>query len=122
VSEDVGVPVERLGDLLDATARIGAKHSLPTCNWGHAGDGNVHVTFMVDSANGDEFARAEHVAAELFEVATALRGTISGEHGVSAVKRPFAHQQFSPRERDLQQHIKNVFDPKGLLNPGKKLT
>jgi len=121
VSEDVGVPIERLRELLDATAKIGEKHSLPGCNWGHAGDGNVHVTFMVDSSNADELAHAEHAAAELFEVATELGGAISGEHGVGSVKRPFVHLQFSPRERELLQHVKNVFDPKGLLNPGKKL-
>ena len=121
VSEDVGVPIERLRELLDATARIGEKHSLPGCNWGHAGDGNVHVTFMVDSTNADELARAENAAAELFEVATALGGAISGEHGVGSVKRPFVHLQLSPRERELQQLVKSVFDPKGLLNPGKKL-
>jgi glycolate oxidase subunit GlcD len=121
VSEDVGVPVERLAELLLGTAEIAARHGLETCSWGHAGDGNVHGTFLVDPRDPDELGRAERASAELFAHAVALGGTISGEHGIGTVKLPYCDLQFSAHELALQRTVKDAIDPKWLLNPGKKV-
>jgi FAD/FMN-containing dehydrogenase len=115
VSEDIAVPVERLEEAIAATVEIGARHGLPACSWGHAGDGNLHSTFMVAA---EDAARADTAREELFELAVRLGGTISGEHGLGSVKD-------GPRYRDpaltaAHERIKRALDPKGLFNPGKK--
>jgi glycolate oxidase subunit GlcD len=119
VSEDVAVPLERLGDGIRGTVEIGARHDLEAVSWGHAGDGNLHSSFLVSGTDERELERAERAAAELFELALALGGTVSGEHGLGTLKR--GHAGFPPRVDALQRAIKAAFDPKGLLNPGKKL-
>jgi glycolate oxidase subunit GlcD len=120
VSEDVVVPLDRLAEAIEETIEIGRRHGLPACSWGHAGDGNLHATFLV-SADDDELARAEQAAHELFGLAVRLGGAISGEHGVGWVKRGQLERQWAPRTLELHGEIKRTFDPKGLLNPGKKL-
>ena len=115
VSEDIAVPVERLEEAIAATVEIGERHGLPACSWGHAGDGNLHSTFMLAAA---EAQRADAAREELFELAVCLGGTISGEHGLGSVKD-------GPRYRDpaltaAHERIKRALDPKGLFNPGKK--
>jgi glycolate oxidase subunit GlcD len=120
-SEDVAVPVEQLEVILEATREIGARHGLPACSWGHAGDGNVHATFLLDPGRPEEVGRVEAAAQELFEIAVGLGGTVSGEHGVGIVKRGALALQWPARALELHESIKHAFDPKGLLNPGKKL-
>lgn len=121
VSEDIAVPVERLADAIEATLRIGAEHGLDACSWGHAGDGNVHATFLVsgDPAPPEELERVEAAVGELLREAVALGGTVSGEHGLGWLKRDALAYQASQAELELQRRIKRAFDPKGLLNPGK---
>jgi FAD/FMN-containing dehydrogenase len=119
VSEDIAVPVDRLEEAIEATVEVGRRHGLESLSWGHTGDGNLHSTFLLTRENVEEVAAAEHAAAELFVLAVRLGGTASGEHGLGVVKRGHAH--WEPRIEALQQEIKQVFDPKGLLNPGKKL-
>ena len=121
VSEDVVVPLDRLAEAIEETLEIGRRHGLPACSWGHAGDGNLHATFLVSAADDDELARAERAAQELFGLAVRLGGAISGEHGVGWVKRGQLARQWAPRALELHGEIKRAFDPKGLLNPGKKV-
>jgi FAD/FMN-containing dehydrogenase len=109
LSEDVAVPVERLADALARLPEIGRAHGLETCAWGHAGDGNIHATFLIAP---EESERAEDAAREVFEMAVELGGTVSGEHGLGALKRGYAGP--------LDGRIKAALDPKALLNPGKK--
>jgi FAD/FMN-containing dehydrogenase len=120
VSEDIVVPFDRLGEAVEGTLEIGARHDLPTCSWGHAGDGNLHSTFMVDAHDDAELARARAAAEELFALAVELGGSISGEHGVGWVKRGQLARQWSPRLLEVHAAVKHAFDPKGLMNPGKK--
>jgi glycolate oxidase subunit GlcD len=121
LSEDIVVPVERLAEAISATLEIGERHGVQACSWGHAGDGNVHATFMVDPSDAAELARAQAAAQELFPLAVGLGGSVSGEHGIGLVKRGALSLQWSSVAVDLHERIKATLDPKGLLNPGKKL-
>jgi glycolate oxidase subunit GlcD len=120
-SEDIGVPIERLADAIEATREIGRRHNLATCSWGHAGDGNLHSSFLFDRGNPSARHRAEAAASHLFALAVDLGGTISGEHGVGLVKAGQLRRQWSTAATELHSRVKDAFDPKGLLNPGKKV-
>jgi FAD/FMN-containing dehydrogenase len=121
VSEDIVVPLDRLAEAIDETLAIGERHGLDACSWGHAGDGNLHSTFLFSPENAEELGRANRAAEELFELAVRLGGSVSGEHGLGWAKRGQLARQWSPRALDLHAEIKQIFDPKGLLNPQKKL-
>ncbi|MBV8945317.1 MAG: FAD-binding oxidoreductase, partial [Solirubrobacterales bacterium] len=86
-----------------------------------AGDGNLHSTFMIDLDDPAELERAEEAADDLFALAAKLRGSVSGEHGVGLVKNGQLARQWHPAAIAMHEAIKRVFDPKGLLNPGKKV-
>jgi FAD/FMN-containing dehydrogenase len=122
VSEDIVVPFERLGEAVEATLAIGARHGLAACSWGHAGDGNLHATFLVEPGDAEALARAESATEELFALAIALGGSVSGEHGLGWVKRGQLARQWEPAALDLHDGVKALFDPRGILNPGKKLS
>lgn len=121
VSEDIVVPIERLEEAIVGTDEIGLRHELPTCSWGHAGDGNLHSTFMVSREDAEGLERAERAAAELFQLALDLGGTVSGEHGIGIAKSVGLGAQFSEDEVRVHEEIKACFDPLGLMNPGKKV-
>jgi glycolate oxidase subunit GlcD len=121
VSEDIVVPLDRLREAIEETVAIGRRHGLPACSWGHAGDGNLHSTFMVAPDEEEELGRAHSAAEELFALAVRLGGSISGEHGVGLVKGGELARQWASRALELHEEVKRAFDPKGLLNPGKKV-
>lgn len=115
------VPLEHLAEAIAATREIGVRHRLPACSLGHAGDGNLHSTFMVDLSDPQELARSHEAAAELFALAARLRGAVSGEHGLGLLKHGALALQWAEPALVLHESIKRLLDPKGLLNPGKKL-
>jgi glycolate oxidase subunit GlcD len=121
VSEDVSFPVERLAEGLNGFAEIAARHGMRSCAWGHGGDGNVHATVLVDPTEEAELDTAEAVGAELFELVRKLGGSIAAEHGVGLLKSGMLAPGWDARAVELHEQIKLTFDPKGLLNPGKKL-
>lgn len=120
VSEDVAVPLDRLAEAVEETVAIGARHGLEACSWGHAGDGNLHSTFLVDPRDEDQVARAHAAAVDLYRAAAAMGGTISGEHGLGWVKRGHLDAQWNFSTVALHEAIKSTIDPKNLMNPGKK--
>ena len=120
LSDDIAVPVDRLAEAVEGTIAIGERHGLEACSWGHAGDGNLHSTFMLTPGDDGELRRAEAAAEELFDLAIALGGTISGEHGLGWLKRGQLRKQWAPAAVAAHRAIKDALDPKGLFNPGKK--
>jgi FAD/FMN-containing dehydrogenase len=119
-SEDIAVPLDRLRDVARETLEIGARHDVPALSFGHAGDGNIHSTFLFSPDSADEERRADAACHEVFELALRLGGTVSGEHGIGWLKRGQLEPQLGATGYDLHTRIKQTFDPKGLLNPGKK--
>ena len=121
VSEDVALPVECLAEGLQRFAEIAARHGLRSCAWGHGGEGNVHATVLVDPSIEAELDAAQAVGEELFALIVELGGSIAAEHGVGWLKRGRLGSQWDERAVELHEQIKRAFDPKRLLNPGKKL-
>jgi glycolate dehydrogenase FAD-linked subunit len=121
VSDDIVVPVDRVAEAMEETLAIGRRHELIGLCFGHAGDGNLHSAFLVSPDELDELRRADLALEELLELAVRLGGSISGEHGLGLLKRGQLGRQWAPRAVALHDEIKRVFDPKNLLNPGKKL-
>jgi glycolate oxidase subunit GlcD len=119
VGEDVVVPFDRLGEMAEQTLALGRKHDVVALSFGHAGDGNVHSTFLFSPDDPGEARRVEHACEELYELAVGLGGSISGEHGIGMLKRGALALQLDPAALELHRAIKRAFDPKGL-NPGKK--
>jgi glycolate oxidase subunit GlcD len=120
LSEDIVVPLDRLEEAIRGTLEIGARRGLTACSWGHAGDGNLHSTMLLDPSDRAEVARAEDAATDLFELAVALGGSISAEHGLGTVKSGQLGLQWGERALELHDAVKRLFDPKGLLNPRTK--
>ena len=120
LSEDVAVPLDRLADAIDEIVAIGARHGLEACSWGHAGDGNLHATFLLEPGDGAARARADAAAQDVFDLAVALGGTVTGEHGIGVLKRGRLALQWEPAAVAAHRAIKLALDPKSLFNPGKK--
>jgi FAD/FMN-containing dehydrogenase len=120
ISEDIAVPLDRLAEAIERTLEIGRRFGVPATSWGHAGDGNLHSTYLFDPEDADERGRAESAASELFELARELGGSVSGEHGLGLLKRGQLLGQWSEAAVAAHESVKQALDPKGLFNPGKK--
>lgn len=116
--EDVGVPLPALGELLGGIARIAARRDVPIAVLAHAGDGNTHPLIVVDATDQDQQARAEQAYGEVMDLAVELGGTITGEHGVGRLKRPWLVDSIGPDALELNHRIKQALDPHNILNPG----
>ncbi|MBK5111796.1 MAG: FAD-binding protein [Thermoleophilia bacterium] len=121
ISEDVVVPLERFGEAVAGTLAIGERNGLEACSWGHAGDGNLHSTFLVDLDDPEQMERGRAAAGQLFSMAIELGGSISGEHGIGSLKLDRVTDALDRNAVRLQAEVKKAFDPKLLLNPGKKV-
>ncbi len=119
MGEDIVVPRDRIPQMLTGLRRLSEETGIKIVNFGHAGDGNIHVNLMVDRTNDEENKKAETLVREIFRLTLGLGGTISGEHGVGITKKPFIGMEIGPHELNLMRGIKNLFDPKNILNPGK---
>ncbi len=119
INEDVVVPRSRVPELVARIEEIGKKHNTFVANFGHAGDGNIHVNFVIDRDDPEQIARARLCVAETFRLSVNLGGTISGEHGIGYVKAAYMDYAVDPATLEIMKNIKRVFDPNGILNPGK---
>ncbi|MFJ9755351.1 FAD-binding oxidoreductase [Streptomyces sp. NPDC101149] len=117
--DDVCVPRSRLGELLEGVERIAEKHRLTIGVCAHAGDGNTHPTVCFDAQDPDESRRARESFDEIMALGLELGGTITGEHGVGILKKEWLAREIGPVGVEMQRAVKQVFDPLGLLNPGK---
>ena len=116
--EDVGVPLPALGKLVTGIAHIAAQRDLMISVIAHAGDGNTHPLIVYDPADAAMTERAHLAFGGIMDLAIGLGGTITGEHGVGRLKRPWLDDYLGPEAMELNQRIKQALDPHGILNPG----
>ena len=121
INEDVVVPVSRMADFIGHLEELSKRYGIQIVNFGHAGNGNIHVNLLVDPDNATQMKNAEPCLKDVFKTVLDMHGTLSGEHGVGLEKRPFMALEFDAPTLDLMRRIKKEFDPNGILNPGKLL-
>jgi len=119
VNEDITVPRSKVPDIINALQRIAEKYRLIIVNFGHAGDGNIHVNIMTNRKNKEEMERVEKAVEEIFRTTLNLGGTISGEHGIGITKAPYLKWEVGDTGIEVMKRIKASFDPNNILNPGK---
>ncbi|MBI5117427.1 FAD-binding protein [Candidatus Poribacteria bacterium] len=121
LNEDICVPRTRLAEMLDKTQEIGRRCLLRIVNFGHIGDGSIHVNVMLERDDEELSRKAEQAVAEIFAAAVSMGGTLSSEHGIGLTKARFLGIELPEKEFSLMARIKNLLDPNGILNPGKFL-
>jgi glycolate oxidase len=122
INEDIVVPLDQLTFALKELRRLSEKSGIPIISFGHAGDGNIHVNIMIEKDNPYEYQRGLSLVREIFEMTIAAGGAISGEHGIGILKEPYIEMELKEQELALMRSIRQIFDPKGTLNPGKIFT
>jgi D-lactate dehydrogenase len=121
INEDVVVPVTELPALISGLNSLSKQHGIPIVNFGHAGNGNIHVNLLLDPNQPGQQEKAEEALSEVFDLVLGLRGTLSGEHGIGLVKRDYVDRELDAVSMDLMRSIQRQFDPNGILNQGKML-
>ena len=119
LNEDVVVPVSRIPDLIDGLEMLAREYGVPIVNFGHAGNGNIHVNLLYDTQDPQQERNALPCLSRVFDLVLQLGGTLSGEHGIGIAKRDYLIRAIDPVTLDLMRRIKRQFDPKGILNPDK---
>ena len=119
VNQDIVVPRSRIPDMVEWIDDLRRRSGLTIVTFGHAGDGNIHFNIILDKRDEETLAKAESAVQDLFRKTVALGGTISGEHGVGVSKAPYIGMEIGAAELALMKRLKAVFDPNGVLNPGK---
>jgi D-lactate dehydrogenase len=120
INEDVAVPVSRLPELLEGVDSLAQRYGITIINFGHAGNGNIHVNLLVDPDDPGQMRNAHACLSDVFDLVLRLDGTLSGEHGIGIEKREFVGRELDATALALMARIKRQFDPEGILNPGKK--
>jgi glycolate oxidase subunit GlcD len=121
LGEDISVPLPQIANCVRQIKTAAAKHNLPIVVYGHAGDGNLHPNILFDANDPAETARLWPCAEDVFRAALAVGGTLSGEHGVGTLKRPFMREALGDAAIAAMQALKHTLDPDDRLNPGKVL-
>jgi glycolate oxidase len=119
INQDICVPRSNLTRMLNKISEIGTKYGVKIVNFGHAGDGNIHINILIDPSMPEEMKRAENAVGDIFKETVNLGGTLSGEHGIGNTKSKYLSLEVKPRELKLMKDIKTLLDPNGILNPGK---
>ncbi len=121
INEDVVVPVSRIPELIEGLDQLSKKYHIPIVNFGHAGNGNIHVNLLTDPDDKALQSKLNKCLEEVFDLVLRLDGTLSGEHGIGLVKKDFVAKELDPITLDYMRAIKKQFDPDNILNPGKTL-
>ena len=121
INEDVVVPVSNIATLINELGSLSSQFNIPIVNFGHAGNGNIHVNLLIDPDNKEQMQSAETCLDKIFDLVLSLNGTLSGEHGVGLEKRDYIYKELGKTEIELMHSIKKLFDPENILNPGKTL-
>ncbi|MEW6387100.1 MAG: FAD-linked oxidase C-terminal domain-containing protein [Thermodesulfobacteriota bacterium] len=119
ISEDVAVPLSAIPKLVAGVQEISRRRLLPILCFGHAGDGNIHINVMYDRGVEGERQAAPRAVKDIFTLVRALKGTLSGEHGIGLTKAPYLRMELSEEAIALQKRLKQAFDPNNIMNPGK---
>jgi glycolate oxidase len=119
LGEDISVPRSAIPEMIAKIKEISAKHDLPIVIFGHAGDGNLHPNILFDKQDEEEWQRVQAAVGDLFHAAVEVGGTLSGEHGVGTLKKPYLEMALGPIAVEMQKRIKQAWDPNNILNPGK---
>ena len=119
INEDVVVPVSNIPSLIRGLEQLSNQYKIPIINFGHAGNGNIHVNLLIDPDDPQQMQNASSCLDDVFALVLSLHGTLSGEHGIGLEKRNFVDREIDPVTLELMQKIKSQFDPNGILNPGK---
>ncbi|MEW6001286.1 MAG: FAD-linked oxidase C-terminal domain-containing protein [Nitrospirota bacterium] len=119
INEDIVVPRNGITEMLKRLRRLSEESGIKIVNFGHAGDGNIHVNIMVNRENKEEYEKGMKLVEQIFRDTLSLGGTISGEHGVGLTKAAYIGMEIPKAEVEIMKSIKNIFDPKKILNPGK---
>ena len=119
INEDITVPRSKIPDILRKINEIAKRSGLDIVNFGHAGDGNIHVNIMIDKRKEEDVSRAHGAVKEIFQATLTMGGTISGEHGIGITKAPYLRMELGDLGVEIMKRIKRVFDPNNVLNPGK---
>jgi glycolate oxidase len=118
-NEDIVVPRSRVPDVIRRIEDIRKKYGIPIVNFGHAGDGNIHVNIMIDREVPGMDDKAQEAIKEVFKAALDFGGTMSGEHGIGLTKAPYLPMELLPEQLGAMRAIKRALDPNNILNPGK---
>lgn len=121
-NEDIVVPRSKVPEMIRALEKISGTYQVPIVNFGHAGDGNIHVNIMVDLREPGMAAKVDRVLDEVFQATVDLQGSISGEHGIGTAKAKYLGVELDATTIAYMQRIKNAMDPNNILNPGKIFT
>ena len=119
ILEDATVPRSKIPAMMKVIKGLGEKYNLTVGTFGHAGDGNLHPTFMCDKRDKDEFERVERAVDELFNTTIEMGGTLSGEHGIGTAKQKWLEKETSRGTIGYSRRLRKAIDPKGLFNPSK---
>ena len=117
--EDVSVDHRRLDEYIDGLQKIGKQYNIPMAFYGHAGGGELHVRPFLDLSQPDQIQRMQQIARDVFSLAWSLGGSISGEHADGLLRAAFIEAQYGKEYYRILQKVKKIFDPAGILNPGK---
>ncbi len=119
INEDIVVPRDRVSQILKELKELSEESGIKIISFGHAGDGNIHANIMVDINDREEFEKGKEIVKKIFEITLKLGGSISGEHGIGTTKSNYLSMEIKDREMQLMKAVKGVFDPRGIMNPGK---
>ncbi|RKZ90655.1 MAG: FAD-binding oxidoreductase [Gammaproteobacteria bacterium] len=119
INEDVVVPVSRIPELIEGLEQLSQKYGIPIVNFGHAGNGNIHVNLLTDPDDEKLQIKAQDCLEEVFRLVLELDGTLSGEHGIGLVKKNYIAKELDTVSLAYMKAIKEQFDPDNILNPGK---